>query len=241
MRLKSRNLSIPNGFFYRQVEIKWDSRTKLPMHPSFDTLVRAVISARQANPHHTAKHKWATDYDGVASDVDSFNAMVAMSMPGGNRFVAEPGGGAPPPFYSPPSPEKQRGLLAAAVKAKKLWAGIRTLSEWYDSKAPAVPPELAEKRAKVCTECPKNEPGDLSKWFTNVAEETIKRQVAKFSERNLKTSYDDKLFTCTGCLCINALSVHAPIEIKIKNMSEEVEAELRTAPNCWVISEKDGK
>lgn len=237
MRLKNRSHQIPNGLMFRQPEIKWDSRSKLSLHPSFDTLTRAVMAARLANPHYVTKHNWATDYEGVANDVDEFNAKVAMMMPGGQRFVTQVGGGSPPPFYQAPNPQQQNALRAAAEKARKIWAGVRTLSEWYESKEPAVPQELAEKRAKTCTECPLNEGGDLTKWFSNVAAEAIKRQVAKFSERNLKTSYDDKLFTCTACFCVNSLAVHAPIEIKTKNISEEVWAELRSGKNCWQLSE----
>ena len=36
-----------------------------------------------------------------------------------------------------------------------------------------------------------------------------------------------------------ALSVHAPLQIKVANMPANVYAELKAAPACWVVKERE--
>src|SRR6185436_1921416 len=110
-RLKSRSHQIPNGMYFRQPQINWDSRKVLSLHPSFDTLVRAVIAARKANVHYAEKFKWSTDYDTVANEVELFQVKICQSM-GWQSYLTEGGGGAPPPLASRRSPQEE-GLLNA--------------------------------------------------------------------------------------------------------------------------------
>lgn len=243
MRLKNRNLSIPNGLFFRQPEIKWDSRRVLQAQPSFSTLVSAVITARRANPFHTSKNNWATDYDSVANEVDSFNASVAMSMPGGDRFVSSPsGGGAPLPFYKPRSQDEQKLLSAVAAKARKIWAGLSITRNWKDSGEPAVPAEQSTARALTCSDCPQNQKGDWTKWFTAPAAAAIKKQMEWLLEKKLSTPHDDKIMVCDVCLCPLAFKVHTPIKFIKPDTTDEVLAELRSkGKNCWVCAEIDAQ
>lgn len=236
MRLKSRSLQIPNGYFFRQPEIKWDSRSKLPMHSSFDTVVRALISARQANPHYVQKHNWPTDFNTVSDEVDAFNTKVVMMMPGGARFVTDPGGGAPPPFYQAPSPQQQNALLAAASKARKLWSGIKSGNDWIDSGEPAVAQEEAERRASVCVACPLNGQGGLEKFFTVPAAEAIRRQFSKIEGRQLATSQDDKLGICDACFCPMKLKVFTPMKFVKAHLTDAVIDELCKGNNCWIVA-----
>ncbi len=225
---------MPGGYFYRQPEIAWDSKKVLGLHPSFTTLVNAVISARKANPHHLAKHKWATDTATVANEVEAFQVRICQSMNWQN-YLTDAGGSAAGPFSS--QSLLNAGQLSAAVgEIKKLWAGIKSVNEWLTSGAPAVPTEQAEKRAAVCALCPMNGQGDWSRWFTAPAQGAITKQLEKLQERKLSTSLDDKLAICTACLCPNKLSVHAPLEIKLKNMAPDVKAALHES--CWVTAEE---
>jgi len=241
-RLKSRQHQVPNGFKFRQPEIKWDSTKVLPMHPSFETLVSAVISARNANPHQKTTNKWSVERSVVADEVEAYNVKVCQSM-GWTAYLAESGGGASVPFL-PPNAQEQRQMLAAAAKSKKIWSGIKTISEWIETNAPAVEKEKAEARAETCVKCPYNGQGDFTQWFVTPAAATIRRQLEKAQQRNLSTSQDEKLGICAqkkeegngGCLCALKLSVHIPIKLKLAYMSDEVKRGLH--PSCWMLKEE---
>jgi len=226
---------VPNGLRYRIPEINWDSTRVLGLHPSFDTLVGAVISARQANPHHAAEQKWSFDRAAVAEEVEAFNVRICQSM-GWTNFLAEIGGSASVPFQ-PLSPQDASLLQNAAAKAKKLWAGINTLNAWLDSGEPPVPQEQAEKRAATCVACPLNGSGDLTSWFTAPAANSIKRQLERMQQRNISTSLDDKLGVCSACLCPLRLKTQTPIKFIRPNISNEVITELNKGKNCWLVAE----
>jgi hypothetical protein len=124
-RLKSRDKQIPNGFWFRQPEINWHSKKVLGMHPSFSTLVNAVISARRANPHHAAKHKWSLNRDAVANEVEAFQVKICLAG-GWTSYLTESGGGAPPPLSQPPSPQEQ---LAKRQEKPDVRSGVKTLND----------------------------------------------------------------------------------------------------------------
>lgn len=227
---------VPNGLFYRQPQINWDSRKVLGMHPSFETLVGAVISARRANPHKAEENKWSLDRAVVSEEVEAFLVKHCQSM-GWTNFLAEMGGGASVPFPQQASPEQSHALAAAASKAKKLWSGIKTLNSWLDSGEPPVPAELSERRAATCVACPLNGSGDLTSWFTAPAAASIKRQMEKKQQRNISTTLDAKLGVCSACLCPLPLKCVTPMKFIQPNLSNEVINELRKGRNCWLIKE----
>jgi hypothetical protein len=232
---------IPNGLRFRQPEINWDSSRVLGLHPSISTLTVALISARNANPYHLAKHKWSTDPAAVADEIENYNVRVCLAM-GWDKFVEDAGGGGVVPLSRPPNPDEQRLLDVAAAKARKLWAGIRTISDWLEAKAPGVPKELSEKRAATCVACPFNSQEDLTSWFTIPAANAIRRQVERIKEKQLSTSLDDKLGICAekngngGCLCVLRVAVHLPLDLKLKHLAPDVKASLHES--CWVHSEE---
>lgn len=235
-RLKSRDKQIPNGFWFRQPEINWHSKKVLGLHPSFTTLVSAVINARRANPHHVAKYKWSLDRDVVGNEVEAFQVKVCLAG-GWTSYLTESGGGAPPPLSQPPSPAEQRLLAVAAGKARRLWAGVKTLNDFLDSGEPPVPSAQAESRAATCVACPLNGKGDFTTWFTVPAAAAIKRQLERVKEMNLATTQDDKLNVCTGCLCPLKLKVWTPWKFIKPHLETEVLDELRKGKNCWILAE----
>jgi len=235
-RLKSRQKQIPNGFKFRQPEISWDSTKVLGLHPSFDTLVRAVQSARKANPHHAQKHKWALDKAGVENDVEIYEVKLCLAN-GWTTYITDIGGGAPLPLAQPRSAETQKLLDVAGRKARNIFGGVVAITDWQKDGAKAVPKEQAEARAAVCVECPMNGQGDFSKWFTSPAAAAIKRQVEWLTGQNLTTSHDAKLNICEGCLCAMKLKVHVPIDYIKKGLSDDTISELRKGKNCWQLSE----
>jgi hypothetical protein len=227
---------LPGWACFMQPEIKFDSRRVVPLGSSFTTIVSAVVKARKANPFHAEKHKWALDFDSVANEVDAFIAAGAASMPGNSRFVADPGGSAPIPFHQPLSQQRQSELAAAGAKAKKLWAGIKTINDWVDSGEPAVAQEEAERRAAICVACPLNGQGGLEKFFTVPAAEAIRRQFSKMEGRKLATSQDDKLGICEACFCPMKLKVFSPMSFVKAHLTEAVIKDLRGGNNCWVVA-----
>lgn len=231
---------IPNGLYFRQPEINWDSRKVLGLHPSFETLVGAVISARTANPHHVQQHNWSLDRTVVSGEVEAFLVRICLSM-GWTNFVAEIGGGSPPvPFPQSVSPQDQNLLSAAANKAKKLWAGVKTLNAWLDSEEPPVPTEQSEKRAATCVACPLNGSGDLTSWFTTPAAAAIKRQMERMQKRNISGTQDAKLGVCSACLCPLVLKTKTPMKFIKPNLSDEVIKELMKGKDCWIVTELGG-
>ncbi len=233
-RLKSRSKQIPNGMRFRQPEISWDSTKVLGLHPSFDTLVRALQNARKANPAHAAKNKWALDTAGVANDVEAYQVRICQTM-GYTSYLTDPGGSGAPPFSSQ-SLLSAKQLDVAASTIKRLWGGIKSVNDWLESNAPEVPQEQAEQRAAVCVACPLNGQGDFSRWFVKPAAMALTRQLEKLQSRKLSTSQDDKLNICEGCLCANKLSVWVPAEIKLNHMSPETKSQLHSS--CWLLAEE---
>lgn len=233
--LKSEQRQIPNGFRFRQPEIKWDSMKVLGMHPSLDTLTQAVISARRANPHHMAQHNWSLDFDVVKQEVKQFNVRICQAM-GWTEYLTE-GGSDAPPFNPAQSLLNQKQLSAAVDKVKKLWAGVKTANDWLDSGEPPVPQELSEARAAVCVQCHFNGQGDFTAWFTKPASGAIKRQLERLTERNISTTQDAKLNICTACLCPMKLKVHTPMTFIKPHLKPEVVEELKGGKNCWILSE----
>lgn len=232
-RLISRQKFIPGGFLFYIPPLKW----KAPRNLSFDQVVQSAIHVLKGNPAIAAKLGWDLSYNAMADRVDEFNAKVC-EVNGWVDYISGPGQGGSIPK---PMPQNQAAILqslrAAAVKAKELVAGAKSLMEWDDSGQPAVSPELSEHRAIVCTACPKNEPGKLTEWFTIPAAELIKRRVERAQARNLRTPRDEQLHTCTACACPLKLKVHVPIEWIAKRLTEEQKARLREGKDCWILSE----
>lgn len=234
VRLRSRELQIPGGFKFLQPETGFKTRP----FASFTSIVNAVCIHRRGNPTLLAKGL-SDDPNVVAQEVEAFNVKLCLAM-GWNNYLSSDDGGAALPKSPALSQKAQSEVAAAAGHVRKIWAGVKTINEWLDSGDPGVDRAKAEARAAVCAACPRNEPGDWTRWFTAPASEAIKRQIEKAAGRNLKTSVDEKLNTCGVCLCPLKLSVHVPLEIKLAHLSPEVEAELRQVrPKCWVCTEKD--
>ena len=231
LTLKDRRRPIPNGFKFRQPQTGWQA----PAWASFETIVQALIAHRQGNLYLTQKHRWATDYNAVAAEVDTYNAKLC-EVNGWTEFLVSPSAEAPPPKFKALAPFSGKQLNAVADKVKKVWQGVRSLNDWFDSKEPAVAATLSQQRAEVCAKCPVNGQGGLEEWFTKPASEIIKRQVARASERNLKTTVDDNLNVCTACLCPLRLLVHVPLDFKLAHMGEETRKALDY--NCWILREE---
>lgn len=87
-----------------------------------------------------------------------------------------------------------------------------------------VPQEEADRRAKICANCPRNLHGICTSCMGNEFQDIFRWLVA----RNRKTPYDSVLDTCQVCGCLLKAKTHVSIE-------ELSKLEKRTYPsNCWL-------
>jgi hypothetical protein len=225
-KLLSRQKFTPaGGFLFRQPEINWEA----PRNASFDQVVQGLIAARNGNRFKRDKFKWATDYNSVAEEVDNFNARICEAN-GWFDYVTQ-GGGPSVPFPQPEAHSLQK-LKSVAADIKKIAEGAKGLLDWDDSGDPPVPPEVSARRASICATCPKNNTKPLTDWFTVPAAELIKRKLARVHAMNLTTPDDEKLGTCTACLCPLKLKMHMPMKHVLAHLAEDVKADLD--PRCWI-------
>jgi len=230
MKLKSRQRAIPNGYRFLQPETGWKSTP----YASFDSIVNSLIAHRRGRMDLVAKHGWNLDYDSVANEVERFNVDLCLRH-GWNDYIQ--GGGdayVPPPKPRAPSQEEVAQLSAAAGRAKKIWSGVKTITDWMEAGAEPVAQSQADSRAAICAKCPKNTAGDFTSWFTAPAAGAIKRQVEKLADRKLSTSSSEKLNICEVCLCPLKLKVHTPTSFIKTHMSDAVLTELGKVPECWI-------
>lgn len=232
-RLKSRQMQIPNGFRYVQPETGFMAGN----YASFQNIVDNLVSHRRGRPDLVVKHGWSLDPEAVANEVEAFNVRLCLQHGWTDYLDGIEGGGGLPPKSRPPSQQEVEQVSAAAGRAKKIWAGVRTLNDWIDSGDAPVVTEHAAARAEVCAACPKNTQGDFTSWFTKPAAGAIKQQIEKLQERKLSTPSDDKINICEVCLCPLKLKVHTPLPYIKAHLTEAVVKDLQTAPGCWIVRE----
>jgi hypothetical protein len=233
MKLKNRQMQIPNGYRFLQSQTGWKSTP----YASFESIVNSLINHRKGRPDLVSKHGWALDHDTVANEVERFNVDLCLRHGWTDYLDAATEGFVAPPKPRAPSQEEVAQLSAAAGRAKKIWAGVRTITDWMDAGADPVEQKLAESRAAICAKCPKNGQGDFTTWFTSPAAGAIKRQVEKLADRKLTTSSSEKLNICEVCLCPLKLKVHTPVSFIKAHMSEAVLSDLKKVEGCWIPAE----
>lgn len=231
MPLITRRTHAPGGWQYFQPQTHW--HVPNPML-EWDVVVRQIQQHRLANPRFS--NLWSTQIEEIEKDLDLFTCIRIANDP---HYCT---GGPIPKAMRPP-----RGRVAGAIeavgrsagavveKAKKYVSGVGVLLSWLGSGGKAVSQEQAEKRAAVCAVCPKNEPGGLDSFFTAIAAEKIRSQLALRNEMEMKTSYDSRLNVCTACLCQTKLKVFVPIGHVLSRLKPEMKSELH--PDCWILKE----
>lgn len=216
----------PNGgWFFRQPQTNWVNPMKLV---GFDASVKAIINHRKANKAIAIKHSLSTDYDDVASELETYTRK-RLGIPDPN----------PPSFFwrVRNNPSLKDAVAAAKDKLvgsfRKSATGIATLADWLGEKP--VSQELAENRASICIGCPQNRSGDLLSFFTKPASDLIRKQLQERMKLNLSTSKDADLGICYACGCPLKLKIHVPIDyIRAHIKKPEFDA---LDQRCWMRHE----
>src|SRR5262245_35437368 len=231
-RMKSRQMPPPTGegwVYYDPI-----SRWKSPPWQSFDQLAQLLSDYRTAHKDAYARAGLPIDFESCAEAVDQYNANLCARM--GWSHLIDPGG--PDPNSS--APQRQTGiqkLVAAVGQVNQLVKGYKALKDWKQSEDPPVPAEMSEARAATCVQCPQNQPGNFTDFFTIPLSEAIHKDIEEAQQRGLKTTHDTKLHVCKACLCPLQLKVHTPIQYIAEAMTEEAKAKLREGKNCWILDE----
>lgn len=198
--------------------------------PSMDTLTRGTMSHREGNPWLAQKHGWSMDYQSVLKEMRDYNAMICLKNGWMNFIITNESAPVEPPVI-----QKKTLLSDGVAGVKRVAAGIGVFLDWVGAGATPVAVELAERRAKICTTCPKNDGGDWKRYFTQPIADKIKKQLEIKNDLQLKTSLDDKLTVCSACDCPLPLKVWTPLEHVLAHMSKEVKASLDK--RCWILHE----
>lgn len=229
-RMKDRQNFPPFGWQYTEPSVPgWVAPAG-----SFDAVVNAILQLRLGNKALTAQYNLPTDREVIANQLDEFNAQRCLSA-GWTDFV-ENSASPPMPVFLSPQRLPRPAAVGVGTSLKRAAVGVATIRDWWlgDSLKP-VDQALAEKRAATCVACPLNvEPNFLGKLAANVAE-TFKGLMAAKADMDLKTSLDDKLFSCSACGCWNPLKIWVGLPHIQKNMKPEEKLKLHAS--CWILHE----
>jgi len=239
-QLASHDKQIPNGFFFVQPEINWDSRNVIGRYPSWNTLVEAVLNMRRSNPAITTQYGWSTDRASIEAEIDRFLTRVCISM-GWTSYVIGLSNNEQLPDIT--EAKKALGLsqlsaqlAAVAGRVKTIWQGAKVLTDWLNSGTEPVTVDIANARALKCVTCKYNGKGDFSRWFTQPASDLIKKQIEQGQGYGLHTDYDNDLNICELCLCPLKLKVHTPAEYIKASLTDQLIKELKTKADwCWIL------
>lgn len=228
-RLKNRLRPIPGGFRWYQPETRFRTQQWL----SFDQNVRSIMAHRMANPAMAKQHNWKLDYEGIAAELDAFNAKICEDA-GWRDYIEE---GAPLATLPKSSPlSKNQSAASVAARGRAVLAGAISLIELFGPSQKPVAKSLAEERAAICENCPQNQKGDWLNTFTDHAAGILRRTLAVFKDANLTTTKDESLGVCQACECPLRLKVHVGLDF-IREKTDQATMK-KLDPRCWIEKEK---
>ena len=98
---------------------------------------------------------------------------------------------------------------------------LKTAADWLSQSRTLVDQQEAERRAEICSRCPRN----VGTGGCGICNSLIEELRMGLMQRS--THYDDKLNACGVCGCDNKTQVHLPLDILAKGTTH-------TYPNfCW--------
>lgn len=199
-----------------------------------NTLIQNVANRRSQNP----RFNLTTNPDAIREEIKSQNVsrMNAMLKTPAERSAYLLDDGQPVNAPSFPVPQAPARVLAASVGGVvRAAAGVKILLNWLGEGARPVDTVLAEKRSKVCVACPQNQQGDFFQRIEAGVAAGIRKTVEIKNSMRLRTTVDDKLYTCQSCDCHLPLKIWVPIKHILDHDREEIRAKLH--PSCWILEE----
>lgn len=224
LRVKNRRVAAVGGWQHTEPQTGWSLAKNAP-HAIWDLDLSAdeLIRHRLANP----RFKLPTDKPTVMNELEHENALRMMSIPGQEIYVDTTQ--ATDPKHRPPLNPSSPNVVAAS---ERMIGGAKIALEMFGQKGP-VSRDLAEKRAAVCVDCPANDKGDWTRWFTVPAAGIVRQMLSVVTGMKLKTSFDDRLVFCTACSCPLKSKVWAPLDhIKSHTPQEAID---HLDPRCWIL------
>jgi hypothetical protein len=239
LRLKNESTTFPpGGLQFEERQLGWKNTINDPGTVwSWDGLETAILNLRRANAARFPK--LSQDRATIRRQISEQNARRIAAMPGTESYLRSEsvvaGGTAPNPTSGQGSTLSQAvGLAVNRVDA--LARGAASLLDWWTKDlGKPVEHDLAEKRAAICVECPKNNQEGVDSWFTKPAAAFIRKKMEARTDLKLETSNDEKIGVCEACQCVLRLAVHQPLDIKLKHMSEEQKNNCWSA--CWIVNQ----
>lgn len=220
--LKSHDTLPPGGWVYRQPETSWQS----DFGRTFDETVDDIIKHRRANP----RFNLATDWNVVAAELDAYTEARMRSIPGAAVYLTA----SDPKIASPQRPSNAPIADVAGTKPT-IRGSLPVLINWLGEGLNPVDPDLAFKRADICSDCPQNGKGDWRHYFTKPVAETIHLQMEMKRGLRLRTEIDAALGVCQACLCELTLKIWVPLAHITSHMDDETRK--RLDPRCWIRHE----
>lgn len=221
----------PGGWHYSQTlsngEV-WQAPS--PLNFNFRQQVQNILNWRKSNPIITTKLKLSLDPDVVAQELIDQTVARLKYLKGADSYLKYDD--------AVKLDEKKTALIWEYVKKGVAAAvtGEETLRDWLGSGGKPVPHELAESRARICSDCPQNTKSHWSLSVFGTAAQAVKSIVELKNGMKLKTSYDEKLGVCKACLCPLETKIFVPLPHILDNMDEETKG--RLWENCWIAAEE---
>lgn len=208
------------GWTFRQPQTNWTNPMAMVGQKAS---VDAIRKHRLANPAITAKHKLSTDPAAILEELKNYTRRrLGIPLPGSQI-----------PFPSSSSRLPSR-VVAAAADIKRAAQGTAVVLDWLQSGGPPVAQDLADRRAAVCSTCPRNVEGS---WYTVAPAELIKATLEARKDLTLVTPSDAALKSCDVCKCLMRLKVWVPLDFITRNTKPEIMGEFPS--HCW-IARRDG-
>lgn len=214
MQELSRTQTPPGGWQFYQPQSNWSVLN--PISVTFGQAVQQIIKHRITNPAMVMKHGLATDQTSVEIELENYT-RARLGIPA---------------IESPKPMPRQHSIsqvAGAAVGIKRAAQGTAVIVNWLTSGGAPVDQETANKRAEICTNCPRNVEGS---WFTTSAAEIIRATLSARSDLKLATPNDDRLKSCDVCKCLMRLKVWTPLHFIKDRTPPDIMAEFPA--NCWI-------
>jgi len=203
---------------------------KKPITGSFNEVTNAFAGIVARNPALAAKQGWPTSRAAQESWIDSREAHRMLAH-GWVEFVQLEG-----EEVAPPPGVKKNQWRSVVGASKRVASGAALLTDWLGSGKVPVVSEVAERRALVCSTCPKNGKGDWTAYFTVPAADQIRTLLSIKYDLDLSTSVDNQLGVCEACSCPLKLKSWCPLDVILQRTDKDVYG--RLDPRCWILEER---